>query len=137
MQGTNYKISKIQRNNKHTQCAALPLIPEKRYFIISEVGYLCGVKPYVLRFWEQEFPQIKPVKRRGNRRYYQYNDVMIIREIRRLLYEDGYTIEGARAQLVSKSIKKNSNEENVIKNIIVDLEAMLQKLKMEEELSKI
>ena len=79
--------------------AQLPEIPSKRYFTIGEVSELCDVKPHVLRYWEQEFPQLKPVKRRGNRRYYQRQDVMIIRNIRSLLYEQGYTIGGARLQL--------------------------------------
>ena len=77
----------------------LPVIPGKRYFTIGEVSELCNVKPHVLRYWEQEFPQLKPVKRRGNRRYYQRKDVILVRKIRALLYEQGYTIEGARAQL--------------------------------------
>lgn len=79
--------------------AELPVIPNKRYFTIGEVSELCLVKPHVLRYWEQEFPQLKPVKRRGNRRYYQLEDVLIIRNIRSLLYEQGYTISGARVQL--------------------------------------
>ena len=77
----------------------LPPIPGKRYFTIGEVSELCAVKPHVLRYWEQEFPQLRPVKRRGNRRYYQRHEVELIREIRRLLYLDGYTIGGARNQL--------------------------------------
>ncbi len=77
----------------------LPPIPGKRYFTIGEVGELCGVKPHVLRYWEQEFPQLKPIKRRGNRRYYQRHDVILIREIRALLYNDGFTIGGARQRL--------------------------------------
>jgi DNA-binding transcriptional MerR regulator len=77
----------------------LPQIPGKRYFTIGEVSELCGVKPHVLRYWEQEFPQLRPIKRRGNRRYYQRHEVELIREIRRLLYLDGYTIGGARNQL--------------------------------------
>lgn len=79
--------------------ALLPEIPSKRYFTIGEVSELCDVKPHVLRYWEQEFPQLKPVKRRGNRRYYQRQDVVMIRQIRSLLYEQGYTIGGARLQL--------------------------------------
>ena len=79
----------------------LPAIPAKRYFTIGEVSELCGVKPHVLRYWEQEFPMLKPVKRRGNRRYYQRKEVLLIRQIRHLLYEQGYTIGGARAQLGS------------------------------------
>lgn len=84
--------------------ALLPEIPNKRYFIIGEVGELCNVKPHVLRYWEQEFPQLSPVKRRGNRRYYQRDDVLMIRRIRSLLYEQGYTISGARLQLQSETV---------------------------------
>lgn len=79
--------------------AELPEIPRKRYFAIGEVSDLCDVKPHVLRYWEQEFPQLKPVKRRGNRRYYQHDDVMMVRRIRSLLYEQGFTIGGARLRL--------------------------------------
>ena len=78
---------------------ALPSIPAKRYFTIGEVSDLCGVKPYVLRYWEQEFTQLKPMKRRGNRRYYQHHEVLLIRRIRGLLYEQGFTISGARNRL--------------------------------------
>jgi len=77
----------------------LPPIPAKRYFTIGEVSELCGVKPHVLRYWEQEFTQLKPVKRRGNRRYYQHHEVLLIRRIRSLLYEQGFTISGARNRL--------------------------------------
>ena len=79
--------------------AVLPPIPAKRYFTIGEVSELCGVKPHVLRYWEQEFTQLKPVKRRGNRRYYQHHEVLLIRRIRELLYEQGFTISGARNRL--------------------------------------
>jgi DNA-binding transcriptional MerR regulator len=79
----------------------LPPIPAKRYFTIGEVSDLCGVKPHVLRYWEQEFTQLKPVKRRGNRRYYQHHEVLLIRRIRELLYEEGFTISGARNRLDS------------------------------------
>lgn len=79
--------------------AVLPPIPAKRYFTIGEVSDLCGVKPHVLRYWEQEFTQLKPVKRRGNRRYYQHHEVLLIRRIRELLYEQGFTISGARNRL--------------------------------------
>ena len=81
----------------------LPPIPAKRYFTIGEVSELCGVKPHVLRYWEQEFTQLKPVKRRGNRRYYQHHEVLLIRRIRELLYEEGFTISGARNRLDSSS----------------------------------
>jgi DNA-binding transcriptional MerR regulator len=83
--------------------AELPPIPAKRYFTIGEVSELCGVKPHVLRYWEQEFTQLKPVKRRGNRRYYQHHEVLLIRRIRELLYEEGFTISGARNRLDSGS----------------------------------
>ena len=79
--------------------ASLPAIPAKRYFTIGEVSELCGVKPHVLRYWEQEFTQLKPVKRRGNRRYYQHHEVLLIRRIRELLYDQGFTISGARNRL--------------------------------------
>ena len=82
-----------------TAKADLPPIPAKRYFTIGEVSELCGVKPHVLRYWEQEFTQLKPVKRRGNRRYYQHHEVLLIRRIRELLYEQGFTISGARNRL--------------------------------------
>jgi DNA-binding transcriptional MerR regulator len=82
---------------------ALPAIPAKRYFTIGEVSDLCGVKPYVLRYWEQEFTQLKPMKRRGNRRYYQHHEVLLIRRIRELLYEQGFTISGARNQLLESA----------------------------------
>ncbi|GIX24966.1 MAG: hypothetical protein KatS3mg122_2197 [Caldimonas sp.] len=80
----------------------LPPIPAKRYFTIGEVAELCDVKPHVLRYWETEFPSLKPVKRRGNRRYYQHQDVLVIRQIRSLLYEEGYTIGGARLRIESE-----------------------------------
>jgi len=76
-----------------------PPIPAKRYFTIGEVGILCGVKPHVLRYWEQEFTQLRPIKRRGNRRYYQHQEVLLIRRIRELLYDQGFTINGARSRL--------------------------------------
>jgi DNA-binding transcriptional MerR regulator len=81
----------------------LPAIPAKRYFTIGEVSVLCGVKPYVLRYWEQEFTQLKPVKRRGNRRYYQHHEVLLIRRIRELLYDQGFTISGARNRLAEQA----------------------------------
>lgn len=84
--------------NKKVNSTSLP-IPAKRYFTIGEVGVLCGVKPHVLRYWEQEFTQLKPVKRRGNRRYYQHQEVLLIRRIKELLYDQGFTINGARNRL--------------------------------------
>lgn len=86
---------------EHIPSSELPPIPAKRYFTIGEVSELCGVKPHVLRYWEQEFSQLKPVKRRGNRRYYQHHEVMLVRHIRELLYEQGFTISGARNRLAS------------------------------------
>jgi DNA-binding transcriptional MerR regulator len=83
----------------HDDHGALPAIPAKRYFTIGEVSELCAVKPHVLRYWEQEFTQLKPIKRRGNRRYYQHHEVLLIRRIRSLLYEQGFTINGARNRL--------------------------------------
>jgi len=119
----------------------LPVIPDKRYFTISEVSYLCAVKAYVLRYWEQEFPQLKPIKRRG-RRYYQYQDILLVRQIKKLLYESGFTIEGARAQLskqqstpttavVSQSVKTSE----IVNKIIADLESVLQNLQSEVTIS--
>ncbi len=98
-------------------------IPDKRYFTIGEVSELCLVKPHVLRYWEQEFPQLSPVKRRGNRRYYQRDDVMVIREIRELLYDQGFTIGGARLQLESED---SSPDPAAIQAIITDLEKVLK-----------
>ena len=89
------------------QKAELPPIPAKRYFTIGEVSELCGVKPHVLRYWEQEFTQLKPVKRRGNRRYYQHHEVLLIRRIRELLYEEGFTISGARNRLDNALIRRD------------------------------
>jgi len=88
----------------------LPPIPSKRYFTIGEVSELCGVKPHVLRYWEQEFTQLRPIKRRGNRRYYQHHEVLLVRRIRDLLYEQGFTISGARQQLISNPKNQESME---------------------------
>jgi len=108
-------------------------IPAKRYFTIGEVAELCQVKPHVLRYWEQEFPQLSPVKRRGNRRYYQREDVMLIREIRSLLYEQGYTIGGARLQLThekeEESLDSGGIGEKDVGRLIEDLEQLLIILK--------
>ena len=90
----------------------LPPIPAKRYFTIGEVSDLCGVKPHVLRYWEQEFTQLKPVKRRGNRRYYQHHEVLLIRRIRALLYDDGFTISGARNLLDAKGRLKSEKSKS-------------------------
>jgi DNA-binding transcriptional MerR regulator len=108
----------------------LPAIPGKRYFTIGEVSELCGVKPHVLRYWEQEFPSLKPVKRRGNRRYYQRHDVILIRQIRSLLYEQGYTIGGARQKLAGSDAKDDQNQsQQVVHQMRVELEELLQVLK--------
>src|SRR6188768_348928 len=90
---------------------SLPPIPAKRYFTIGEVSELCGVKPYVLRYWEQEFTQLKPMKRRGNRRYYQHHEVLLIRRIRELLYDQGFTISGARNRLADSLLLTRSTAE--------------------------
>ncbi len=108
----------------------LPAIPGKRYFTIGEVSELCGVKPHVLRYWEQEFPQLKPVKRRGNRRYYQRHDVLMIRQIRSLLYEHGFTIGGARQKLDGGEAKEDVNHSRqIIRQMVSELEDLLEVLK--------
>ena len=90
---------------------SLPSIPAKRYFTIGEVSDLCGVKPYVLRYWEQEFTQLKPMKRRGNRRYYQHHEVLLVRRIRELLYDQGFTISGARNRLIDPAAVATATDE--------------------------
>ena len=108
----------------------LPAIPGKRYFTIGEVSDLCGVKPHVLRYWEQEFPQLKPVKRRGNRRYYQRQDVLMIRQIRSLLYEQGFTIGGARQKMSSEGAKEDiTQSQQIVHQVRLELEDVLQLLK--------
>lgn len=110
--------------------AELPAIPGKRYFTIGEVSELCGVKPHVLRYWEQEFPQLKPVKRRGNRRYYQRHDVIMIRRIRSLLYDQGFTIGGARQQLSGDSAKQDASQsQQIIHQLRLELEEVLHILR--------
>ncbi|HJV74417.1 MAG TPA: MerR family transcriptional regulator [Noviherbaspirillum sp.] len=101
-----------ERTSK-SDVVVLPPIPAKRYFTIGEVSDLCGVKPHVLRYWEQEFTQLKPVKRRGNRRYYQHHEVLLIRRIRELLYEQGFTISGARNKLDSRMANGHAEDELV------------------------
>jgi len=125
-------VTKVSKRKSKSE-KQLPVIPDKRYFTISEVSFLCGVKAYVLRYWEQEFQQLKPVKRRGNRRYYQQQDVLLVRQIRKLLYDDGFTIEGARTQL---SIAPETSSQSVkvdamVKKVIADLESVLQNLQAE------
>lgn len=108
----------------------LPAIPGKRYFTIGEVSDLCDVKPHVLRYWEQEFEHLKPVKRRGNRRYYQRQDVIMIRQIRSLLYDQGYTICGARQQMSGADAKSDTTKSSqLIKQMIAELEDVLVVLK--------
>lgn len=107
----------------------LLVIPGKRYFAIGEVAELCDVKPHVLRYWEQEFPQLKPVKRRGNRRYYQRHDVLLIRQIRSLLYQEGFTIGGARQRLEGAKSDNNSQSQQIIRQTRVELEELLTLLK--------
>ncbi|MEW5755900.1 MAG: MerR family transcriptional regulator [Pseudomonadota bacterium] len=108
----------------------LPAIPGKRYFTIGEVSELCGVKPHVLRYWEQEFDQLNPVKRRGNRRYYQRHDVLMIRQIRSLLYEQGYTIGGARQQLKGeKAAEDTAQGKQISQELLTELEDLLKILK--------
>jgi|TARA_Y100001949_G_C15810914_1_gene253439 DNA-binding transcriptional MerR regulator len=108
----------------------LPTIPGKRYFTIGEVSDLCAVKPHVLRYWEQEFSQLKPLKRRGNRRYYQRQDVILIRQIRGLLYEQGFTIGGARQRLTSDDAKDDSNQsQQIIKQLRMELDEVLDILR--------
>lgn len=107
--------------------AELPPIPGKRYFTIGEVSELCAVKPHVLRYWEQEFPQLKPVKRRGNRRYYQRQDVLVIRQIRSLLYDEGFTIGGARQKLTGNEARTDvSQSQQIIRQVRTELEELLR-----------
>jgi DNA-binding transcriptional MerR regulator len=103
----------MEHSRKRTE---LPPIPAKRYFTIGEVSELCGVKPHVLRYWEQEFTQLKPVKRRGNRRYYQHHEVLLIRRIRELLYEEGFTISGARNRLDGALLNGDKSEAPAARN---------------------
>ncbi|MBL4827967.1 MAG: MerR family transcriptional regulator [Spongiibacteraceae bacterium] len=107
----------------------LPVIPGKRYFTIGEVSELCAVKPHVLRYWEQEFPNLKPVKRRGNRRYYQRQEVIMIRQIRSLLYDQGYTIGGARQRMSGDERQtEDSQYKQLIHQMIGELEDVLKVL---------
>ena len=111
----------------------LPVIPGKRYFTIGEVSELCAVKPHVLRYWEQEFPHLKPVKRRGNRRYYQHQDVILIRQIRSLLYDHGYTIGGARQRMngedeAGQQATASKEYQALLREVITELEDVLKVL---------
>ncbi|MBS0575828.1 MAG: MerR family transcriptional regulator [Proteobacteria bacterium] len=108
----------------------LPSIPAKRYFTIGEVSDLCDVKQHVLRYWETEFPSLKPVKRRGNRRYYQRHDVLMVRQIRGLLYENGYTIGGARQRLEGETAREENNlSSQIVKQVRQELEDILHLLR--------
>ena len=104
-------------------------IPAKRYFTIGEVSELCQVKPHVLRYWEQEFPQLHPIKRRGNRRYYQREDVLVIRQIRELLYDKGFTIGGARQQLEATSEELQGSDSMEVSSLINELEDVIRLLR--------
>ena len=118
--------------SEHLPNSELPAIPSKRYFTIGEVSDLCGVKPHVLRYWEQEFTQLKPIKRRGNRRYYQHHEVMLIRHIRELLYEQGFTISGARNRLSSED-----EPEDIIVGAVAEPGEILDMAVIKHELAEI
>ncbi len=124
----------IEKANK-SELIALPPIPAKRYFTIGEVSELCGVKPHVLRYWEQEFTQLKPVKRRGNRRYYQHHEVLLIRRIRELLYEQGFTISGARNKLDTRL--RDDAEVEVVEDLEVPEPPALDPLVLRRELQEV
>jgi DNA-binding transcriptional MerR regulator len=120
----------------HSPRTQLPPIPAKRYFTIGEVSELCGVKPHVLRYWEQEFTQLKPVKRRGNRRYYQHHEVLLIRRIRELLYDQGFTISGARNRLdelvsepSSKAVRLSSRAGVALASLRKEIQSVLEVLR--------
>jgi DNA-binding transcriptional MerR regulator len=116
----------------HNHKTQLPPIPAKRYFTIGEVSELCGVKPHVLRYWEQEFTQLKPVKRRGNRRYYQHHEVLLIRRIRELLYDQGFTISGARNRLdeiVSEAPRSGRTSRNNLASLRRELKSVIEVLR--------
>jgi DNA-binding transcriptional MerR regulator len=109
---------------------ALPAIPAKRYFTIGEVSDLCAVKPHVLRYWEQEFSQLNPVKRRGNRRYYQHHEVLLIRRIRELLYEEGFTISGAKTKLSGGRVMSAASEPSALDAQGIQLDSRLPSIAM-------
>jgi DNA-binding transcriptional MerR regulator len=116
----------MEHNPKDIPQEPLPPIPAKRYFTIGEVSELCGVKSHVLRYWEQEFAQLKPVKRRGNRRYYQHHEVLLVRRIRELLYNQGFTISGARNRLKENSEENNEKTEATPESIRAELLDILE-----------
>lgn len=121
--------------NESPEPLELPPIPAKRYFTIGEVSELCGVKPHVLRYWEQEFTQLRPVKRRGNRRYYQHHEVLLVRRIRELLYRDGFTISGARnrledlAELQHEVVDQAERERSALLAVRAELSELLLQLR--------
>ena len=119
----------MEQRPRHAGSDELPPIPAKRYFTIGEVSELCGVKPHVLRYWEQEFNQLKPVKRRGNRRYYQHHEVLLVRRIRELLYNQGFTISGARNRLdEGGAIEVSSFDKNELPKSTVSLRGEIQSI---------
>jgi DNA-binding transcriptional MerR regulator len=120
----------MQASSPDTGAQELPPIPAKRYFTIGEVSDLCCVKPHVLRYWEQEFTQLKPVKRGGNRRYYQHREVLLIRRIRQLLYQEGFTISGARNRLGESAIQAQENQVEVdrYKGLVQEVRSQLQSM---------
>lgn len=122
----------MNQKKKTNNTTELPAIPEKIYFTIGEVAKLCELKPHVLRYWEQEFPQLTPSKRRGNRRYYQRKDVILIRRIRNLLYLQGYTIDGARQQLFGEVSKRKvetpSSAKQSVREVVLELERVVADL---------
>jgi DNA-binding transcriptional MerR regulator len=113
---------------------SLPSIPAKRYFTIGEVGELCGVKPHVLRYWEQEFTQLRPIKRRGNRRYYQHHEVLMIRRIRDLLYEQGFTISGARNKMQELAQSQKAFRKDAL-NVVDESDDFSDELETDESFS--
>lgn len=125
-------MSNQKRKGNPKQDIDLPAIPDKLYFTIGEVSELCQLRPHVLRYWEQEFSHLSPLKRRGNRRYYQLKDVLIIRKIRRLLYEEGYTIDGARQKLSEESSKDKQEHKvyETMRRAVSELEKIAASLEM-------
>lgn len=124
----------VEQDRAHSKLGTIPVIPNKRFFTIGETSELCAVKPHVLRYWEQEFRQLRPSKRRGNRRFYSYHDVQLVRTIRELLYEQGFTIEGARKQLAvfrgqTKEQSVAEPSKSLITNLIQELNSILRDLR--------
>jgi len=125
-------VTKSRAERKKQQQVDLPPIPDKIYFTIGEASKLCGLEQHVLRYWEQEFSQLKPVKRQGNRRYYQRKDILIVRRIKQLLYDEGFTIEGARLKLmVEETPLPQKYDHEFLRNILNGLEGLLSELGVE------